>query len=314
MNENSRPNDWGVLLLAHGAPDKLEDIPEFLLQVRGGRPLPPSAVEEITRRYALIGGGSPLLAHTRRQAEALAPRLKLPVYVGMRNWHPFIAEAVERIACDAICRLLVICLAPHNSRTSIGLYRNALDEALTRIEAPPKVTFIEDWHTEPFLIQAFAEKLRSVLTDAREAAGRDVPVILTAHSVPERTIAAGDPYDQQVRETAARVAETAGCQLWSSAYQSQGMTGEPWLGPTVESVLEELAGAGHRHVIVAPVGFLCDHVEVLYDIDIALKDYARTKGLRLWRTESLNDSPLLIEALASLVLPRVRLRASTTAS
>ncbi|MGH9812710.1 MAG: ferrochelatase, partial [Candidatus Acidiferrales bacterium] len=292
----SASREWGVLLLAHGAPDKLEDIPEFLLKVRGGRPLPPEAVAEITRRYALIGGGSPLRAHTERQAQALAELLHFPVYVGMRNWHPYIAAAVERIADDGVERAIAICLAPQNSRTSVGLYRRALDEALARVAPALEVSFVESWHDQPLLIRAFAEKLRATVTKARTAAGAEVPVILTAHSVPERTIAAGDPYDQQVRDTAARVGAAAGCSDWKLAYQSQGMTSEPWLGPTVESLLDELGRAGKRHVVVAPIGFVCDHVEVLYDVDVAFRDYAQAKGITLWRTESLNDSPSLIEA------------------
>lgn len=301
-----RDENWGVLLLAHGAPDKLEDIPEFLLKVRNGRPLPAPAVEKITRRYAKIGGGSPLLRLTQRQAEALAARLGRPVYVGMRNWHPLIAEAVETIDRIQINRLVAICLAPHNSRTSIGLYRARLAEAIERVKPPLEVRFVESWHDRAQLIQAFAEKLQATLGKAQAAAGVDVPVILTAHSVPEKTIAAGDPYDSQVRETAARVAAEAGCRLWQYAYQSQGMTAEPWIGPTVESMIDRLAEQGHRHIVVAPIGFVADHVEVLYDVDILFRGYARARGLTLWRTESLNDSPLLIEALASIVLDRIR--------
>lgn len=310
MSKTNPAPEWGVLLLAHGAPDKLEDIPEFLLKVRGGHPLPQAAVEEIARRYALIGGGSPLRVHTERQAQALASLLGLPVYVGMRNWHPYIAAAVERMAGDGIEHAVAVCLAPHNSRTSVGLYRRHLDEAVARTKPNLEVLFIDNWHDQPLLIRAFAEKLRGALAKAQAAAGGQVPVILTAHSVPERTIVAGDPYDQQVRDTAARVAAAAGCSDWKLAYQSQGMTGEPWLGPTVESLLDELARAGKRHVVIAPIGFVCDHVEVLYDVDVAFRDYARAKGITLWRTESLNDSPLLIQALAALVLEAIRARAA----
>lgn len=303
---SQKEDRWGVLLLAHGAPDKLEDIPEFLLHVRNGRPLPAPAVEEITRRYAQIGGGSPLLSITQRQALALAARLQRPVFVGMRNWNPLIGEAVRETTDAGVCELVAVCLAPHNSRTSVGLYRARLAEATAQLASAPAVHFVESWHDHPLLVRAFAEKLRATLLQARAAARGDVPVILTAHSVPEKTIAEGDPYDRQVRDTAAHVAAEAGCQLWYLAYQSQGMSAEPWIGPTVEAVLDQLAGAGQHHVVVAPIGFLADHVEVLYDVDVAFRDYARRKGLTLWRTESLNDSPLLIEALASVVLDRLR--------
>lgn len=310
MSETKPAPEYGVLLLAHGAPDKLEDIPEFLLKVRGGHPLPPEAVEEITRRYALIGGGSPLRAHTERQAQALALLLGLPVYVGMRNWHPYIAAAVERMVADGVERVVALCLAPQNSRTSVGLYRRHLDEAVARSKPSLEVLFIDHWHDQPLLIRAFAEKLRAALAKVQVAGGGEVHVILSAHSVPVRTIAAGDPYDQQVRDTAARVVAAAGCSHWRLAYQSQGMTAEPWLGPRVESVLDDLAGAGKRHVVIVPIGFVCDHVEVLYDVDVAFRDYARTKGITLCRTESLNDSPLLIQALAALVLEAIRAHAA----
>ncbi len=308
MSGESRTEGWGVLLLAHGAPERVEDVPEFLLNVRGGRPLPPPLVEEVKRRYELIGG-SPLLRHTQRQAAALAQRLGLPVYVGMRNWHPFIAEAVEEISRSGLHRVVAICLAPHNSRTSVGLYKKHLEEAVAKTGASFEVHFIESWHDQPGLVEAFAEKLRVARAQGEQAAGREVSVILTAHSVPEHTIAAGDRYDAQVRETAARVATAADCASWSLAYQSQGMTEEPWLGPTVESAIDRCAAEGHRHVLIAPIGFLCDHVEVLYDVDVVFRDYARAKGMTLWRTESLNDSPLLIEGLAALVQEALRAHA-----
>jgi len=299
-----RDTRWGVLLLAHGAPERLEDVPEFLLRVRDGRPLPPPAVEEIKRRYAAIGGGSPLLRHTRRQAEALAARLERPVYLGMRNWHPFIAEAVAAAVGDRLQRLVALCLAPHNSRTSVGLYKKHLDDSLAGVGGSLEVAFVESWHDHPLLIRAFAEKLQAKMREVRSAAGTDVPVILTAHSVPEETIVAGDPYERQVRETAAGVAAAAACTAWHCAFQSQGMTAGPWLGPTVESVLDRLAREGHKHVVLAPIGFVSDHVEVLYDVDIAFREQARARGLTLWRTESLNDSPLLVEALADLARAR----------
>jgi ferrochelatase len=310
---NKINNHWGVLLLAHGAPDKLDDIPEFLHKVRHGRPLPPPVVEEIKNRYALIGGGSPLLKHTRQQAEALSSRLCRPVYIGMRNWRPFIAEAVTDVLRDGIEHLVAVCLAPQNSRTSVGLYRSHLEKAIKGAEKAPTVTFVDSWHDNRSLIQAFTERLKAAMDAARETAQADVPVILTAHSVPERTIAGGDPYDEQVRVTATRVASEAGCQRWFSAYQSQGMTDEPWIGPTVESIIDKLAEEGHRHVLVAPIGFVCDHVEILYDVDVLFRQYAEKKGLRLWRTESLNDSSLLTEALASIVENQVHSAAPSAA-
>ncbi|HUI42824.1 MAG TPA: ferrochelatase [Terriglobia bacterium] len=301
----------GVLLLAHGAPDRLEDVPAFLLSLRNGRPLPPQAVEEIIGRYRAISGqsggpqgeASPLTRLTERQAEALRARFERPVYVGMRNWQPYIAAAVRQAVADGIERLTAVCLAPQNSRTSVGQYRQALDEARQKLAPGVSVDFIESWHDHPGLIAAFSARLVTALGLVRAEAAGPVPVIFTAHSVPERTIREGDHYEQQVRETARRVAEATGIEAgrWSVAFQSQGMTPEPWIGPTVESEIDRLAALGHRHLLIAPVGFVCDHVEILYDIDIAFRRYAQDKGVTISRPESLNDSPLFIEALADLV-------------
>lgn len=299
-------NRWGVLLLAHGAPDKLEDIPGFLLNVREGRPLPDAAVQEIIRRYRLVGGGSPLLRLTNLQAEGLAKSLARPVYVGMRNWKPFIADAVRRLNDNGTERVVTLCLAPQNSRTSIGLYRKYLTEAIEKVAPHLKVDFIENWHDHPGLIAAFREKVAAALAKAEAEAGKPVPVIFTAHSVPEKTIAGGDPYEQQVRETAALVAKALGLEEYRVAFQSPGMTAEPWIGPTVESQIDRLAEAGERQVLLAPIGFVSDHVEILYDIDVAFRNYGKAKGVTVHRSQSLNDSPLFIQALASIVSERVR--------
>ena len=303
-NPKSETPGWAVLLLAHGAPGRLEDIPEFLRHVRGGRPLSEHAVQEITQRYARIGGGSPLRRITEQQACGLAARLAVPVVVGMRNWKPFIAEALASLPA-MLEWLVVICLAPQNSRTSVGLYRQHLERALdaspARPQVRPRVKFVESWYDHPRLIQAFAEKVRAGLAATEAGVDGEIPVILTAHSVPESTVAGGDPYTTQVEQTAALVAAAARLRNWRTAYQSQGMTAEPWIGPTVESQIDKLAAKGCRVVFIAPIGFVSDHAEILYDIDIQFREYARAKGMKLCRSESLNDSPLLIETLAALV-------------
>jgi ferrochelatase len=300
-----RPRPWGVLLLAHGAPDRLEDIPEFLLNVRGGRPLPDPVVKEITHRYSLIGGGSPLLRLTTLQAEALAKLIAHPVYVGMRKWKPFIPEAVRRLADDGVKRMVAVCLAPQNSRTSIGLYRKYLMEAAAQVGPGLEVDFVESYHDHPGLIEAFGERAAAALLAAKSEAGGPVPVIFTAHSVPERTIADGDPYERQVQEAAALVARAAGLTEYRVAFQSQGMTAEKWIGPTVESQIEELAQAGGKNVLLIPVGFVSDHVEILYDIDILFHDYGKARGVAVRRSESLNASPKFAAALANLVTARI---------
>ena len=302
-------NMAAVLLLAHGSPESPEQVPEFLLKVTGGRVLPAEAVEEVTRRYRAIGT-SPLTAITLRQGELLAARLGISVYVGMRNWRPFVGDALKKMSADGVHHAVVICLAPQNSRTSVGLYRASL-----QAKENPQITFdfLDSWHDQPRLIEAFAEKLRAGLEEARREASRDVPVIFTAHSVPQKTILDGDAYETQARETASLAANAAALQgnRWRFAFQSQGMSGGSWLGPTVESTIVALKREGHSGVFIQPIGFLCDHVEILYDIDVIFKQFAEREGMRLWRAESLNDSPLLISALAEIAVSR--LPASKTA-
>lgn len=298
----SSPKKMAVLLLAHGSPTSVHDVPEFLLRVTSGRQLSQDVVEEVSHRYGAIGK-SPLTDLTLQQAELLAKEIGMPVYVGMRNWHPFVAQALQQMQADGIGHAVVICLAPHNSRTSVGLYRKSLAQS-----TDPEMTFdfVEAWQDQPQLIQAFAKKLTAGLNRAQREFGRQPPVIFTAHSVPERTVLDGDPYEIQARQTAALVAEAAGLteKDWSFAFQSQGMSGGPWLGPTVEDTIARLKQSGQTEVFVQPIGFLCDHVEILYDIDIAFTEFAKKEGMRLSRAESLNDSPLLTAALAQIVRSR----------
>jgi len=294
-----------VLLLAHGSPDRVEEIPEFLRYVTGGRPMPEAVVKEVQHRYGLIGS-SPLTRITLRQGDLLERELKLPVYVGMRNWHPLIGDVVKRMQKDGIIHAVVICLAPQNSRTSVGLYRSALlgDSGA----APFEVDFVDNWHDHPLLIKAFAEKLEAGWKQACDEAGVRVPILFTAHSVPERTITEGDPYEAQAKETASLVVmevPSLAVDDWQFAFQSQGMSGGAWLGPTVEGTIRGLKTKGHRAIFLQPIGFLCDHVEVLYDIDIAFRDFAEKEGMRLWRAESLNESPTLIAALADVARSRL---------
>jgi protoporphyrin/coproporphyrin ferrochelatase len=288
-----------VLLLAHGSPDQLADVPEFLQHITGGRRVPDSVVHEVEHRYALIGK-SPLTAITMQQAESLREKLGLPVYVGMRNWKPFISDAVSDIAKKSIDQVVAICLAPQNSSTSVGQYRKAL---LAELKSGISLHFVESWHDHPLLVQAFAEQLGPVWRQASDELGAPAPVIFTAHSVPTSTIQAGDPYERQAKETARLVGEkVAGLspELRHFAFQSQGMSGGPWLGPTVESAILGLGKQGHRGVVIAPVGFVCDHVEVLYDVDIGFREFARQNGLKMWRPPSLNASSTFIGALARL--------------
>ncbi len=295
-----------VLLLAHGTPDSPGDVPAYMRNITGGRTIPGEVMKEVQHRYELIGR-SPLTAITLRQAEALSETLRMPVYAGMRNWHPYIADVVKQMLADGVTHAIVLCLAPHNSRTSVGLYRRAVEQAAGDAL---EIDFVEQWHDQRRLITAFAERLAAALPGPR------TPVIFTAHSVPCRTIcadasSAGDPYGNQAKQTAALVARAAGLPHgeWFFAFQSQGMSGGPWIGPTVEATLEALAADGHTRVLIQPVGFVCDHVEVLYDIDIAFKQHAAVRGMQLLRTESLNDSPTFIDAVAEVANARLAARA-----
>jgi protoporphyrin/coproporphyrin ferrochelatase len=294
-----------VLLIAHGSPERVEDIPEFLQNISRGRPMPEAVVREVQHRYSLIGS-SPLTRITRRQAEGVARGLGLPAYVGMRNWHPFISATLQQMTNDGVERAVAICLAPHNSRTSVGLYK----QVLFGNSVPFAIDFVEEWHDHPLLIDAFAEKLRAGWTKACAEDGTPLPVVFTAHSVPQRTIAEGDPYEAQTRETAALVAvQVPEIGAWHFAFQSQGMSGGEWIGPTVEDTIINLRNAGHTGVFVQPIGFVCDHVEILFDVDILFRDFAGDRGLKLYRAESLNDSPLFVRAVADLARGRLRIPA-----
>jgi len=294
-----------VLLLAHGAPERLEDVEPYLTLVRGGRPLAPHLVQEIQRRYAAIGGSSPLTARTREQALALEKRLaseglEARVCFGMRNWRPSIRETMAEMQAGGVERIAAICLAPQYSKLSTGLYFRRVQEAKTELGFEAGMVWTKSFHDHPLLIEAFCEKLAPLI--ARQK------VLFTAHSLPERILENPDRYDTEAKATARAVAARAGLDNWDFAYQSQGLTDEQWLGPTVESMIDRYQREGLRELVLAPIGFVCDNLEILYDIDIRFQQYARERGIRLRRPESLNDSPTFIAALAAVA--RVGLKAS----
>ena len=305
-----KPSKQAVLLLAHGTPETVEQIPEYLSSVTGGRPLPHEVIDEIQRRYSLIGH-SPLTELTQQQgslveAELAAAGQPVPVYVAMRNWAPYIADVVRQMRADRVESAAVICLAPQNSRTSVGLYRRAVESEAAGL----RIDFTEAWSQHPLLIEAFAERLRPAWTGLSQEVGAPVPVLFTAHSVPCRTIQAppdstdgqgGDPYAVEAKRTAALVAASVpGIPQWYFAFQSQGASGGSWIGPAVEATLEALAASGVKTLMLQPIGFLCDHVEILYDVDILFREFAAKLGMRLERPESLNASLTLARAVADL--------------
>jgi ferrochelatase len=277
-----------VVLMAYGSPTRPEDIPAYFEDIRGGRPVRPEAVAELVERYRRIGGSSPLNEITERQRASLEHELGAPVYVGMKHWTPRIAEAADQALGEGARRIVGLVLAPHYSSISIGGYRERLAEALgDRAE----LVMIESWHDHGPLLDILADRIR----------GTDAHVVFTAHSLPERILAEGDPYKDQLLETSRRVAERAGVETWSFAFQSASPTGEPWLGPDILEELERLHADGVRKVLVAPVGFVSDHLEILWDIDVEAREKAAELGLELDRTESLNDAPEFARALATLV-------------
>jgi ferrochelatase len=283
-----------ILLMAHGTPSSLDELPEYLALVRGGRPASDQLVAEMRRNYSAIGGRSPLTDITFRQRDALAARLGggVPVAVGMRNWHPFIAAALGGLAISGVTRVIGIPLAPQCSTLSVQKYVEAARAAL-----PPDVAFecVPSYHDHPLLLDAFAGRIR-------EGGGPtpDELVVFTAHSLPERVMASGDPYGDEVRATADGVAKRAGIGAYALAFQSAGRTPEPWIGPELNGVIRERAAAGVTRMLVVPVGFVCDHTEVLFDIDVQAAATAAECGVRLRRTASLNDSPAFIALLADL--------------
>lgn len=297
----------GLLLMAYGSPEDLSQMEAYLLDVREGRPPSPELIKEISERYRRIGGKSPLLERTREQAEALENELNerlagkqktFKAFVGMRHWQPRIFSAVNQMSEAEIHRAVAIVMAPHNSRMSIGKYYQMLDEALDG----QKIDFIriQSWHRHAGLLDAIAEKIEIGLAKFSE----DMPyVIFTAHSLPTKILEMGDPYDDQLNETARLLAERFGLRAdqWQFCYQSAGARAIPWLGPQIEEVVAELAKKGEKNLLVVPIGFVCDHVEVLYDIDIDARQIAKHYGARLERTPSLNDSPTFVAALADLV-------------
>lgn len=307
-----------VLLLAHGTPETVDNIPEYLRNVVSGRPMPQHVIEEIQHRYALIGR-SPLTELTMEQgrlveAELAAQGSPVSVYVGMRNWRPYIPDVVRQMRTDNVEEAAVLCLAPQNSRTSVGLYERAVKAEAGTL----RIDFTRGWARHPLLADAFADRLRAAQAKLKAESGAPVPVIFTAHSVPARTVepqpesigqprewpvGSPDPYAEDARHTAELVAERVPeIPRWWFAFQSQGASGGPWIGPTVEETLDQIAAEGVKTLLLQPIGFLCDHVEILYDIDIAFRDYAARIGIRLERPESLNASPIFAKAVADLAL------------
>jgi ferrochelatase len=285
--------------MAYGSPERIDDVPAYYSDIRGGRPIRPELLEELTQRYRRLGieDRNPLNEITERTRAALEQELGLPVFTGMKHWTPRIGDAVETALAGGAETIVGLVLAPHYSRMSIGGYRAQVEEALA---ARAELLFVERWHDEPALVELWAERLR----------GTKAHVVFTAHSLPARILDEGDPYRDELLETSRLVAEAAGVDDWSFSFQSESATGEPWLGPDILHHLEALHAQGTPHVLVAPIGFVADHLEIRWDLDTEAREKAEELGLRLERAQMPNDDPAFVAVLVGIVRRALAVRSN----
>jgi ferrochelatase len=292
----------GLLVMAYGGPNNLDEVEPYLMDVRGYRPTSPEIVHEVRERYREIGGHSPILERTWAQAHALESILysegqKFKAFVGMRHWHPFIKDTLAEMCQQGIDRTVGLVMAPHYSRMSIEAYFKNVE----KVEAPIQIARIEDWHLLPEYLNALAKRVRSALERFPESVRAEVPVIFTAHSLPERILEWDDPYPKQLHETVDALMKIVGSQPHEFAFQSAAISTEPWLGPDASELINRFADEGERNILICPIGFVCEHVEILYDVDIVYQTLAKTLGVHLERIDMLNDEPEMISGLAGLV-------------
>ncbi len=292
----------GLLVMAYGGPNNLDEVEPYLMDVRGYRPTSPEIVHEVRERYREIGGHSPILERTWAQADALETRLNMEgqefkAFVGMRHWHPFIKDTLNEMYSQGIERTVGLVMAPHYSRMSIEAYFKNVEKA----ESPMRIARVNDWHLLPGYLNALEKRIRNALERFPESVRAEVPVIFTAHSLPERILEWDDPYPRQLLETVDSLMKLLGSQPYEFAFQSAAISTEPWLGPDASDLINRFADAGKRNILICPIGFVCEHVEILYDIDIVYQALAKTLGVRLERIDMLNDEPEMISGLAGLV-------------
>ena len=297
----------GVLVMAYGGPDNLDEVEPYLMDVRGNRATASEIIHEVRERYREIGGRSPILERTQTQADALQSALNeqgenFKAFIGMKHWHPFIQDTLAEMRAQGIERTVGLVMAPHYSRMSIQAYFNKIEEANSGMQ----IARIYDWHLLPEYLDALTGRVRVALERFPEPVRNEVPVIFTAHSLPERILEWGDPYPMQLLATTEALMERLGPRPHEFAYQSAAISTEPWLGPDASEIIKRYAAEGKRHLLICPIGFVCEHVEILYDIDIVYQSLARRIGVHLERIEMLNDSPTMIRGLAGLVRQTVQ--------
>jgi ferrochelatase len=297
----------GVLVMAYGGPNTLDEVEPYLMDVRGHRPTAPEIVHEVHERYRAIGGRSPILEQTQAQATALQSALNtagkdFKVFVGMRHWHPYIKDALAQMHSQDIKRAVGVVMAPHYSRMSIGAYYKKIEEA----NLPIRFSRIEEWHLQSGYLNALASRVHAALQRFPAEIRTQVPVVFTAHSLPEKILEWNDPYPVQLRETVSGVMERLARQPHEFAYQSAAISSEPWLGPDVSEVIERLVSEGKLNILLCPIGFVCEHVEILYDIDIVYQNLAKSLNIHLERIEMLNTAPEMIDGLAQLIREKAR--------
>jgi len=295
-----------IILMAYGSPSSLDEVGDYLAQVRGGRGSSPDEIEHLKQRYQRVGGQTPLLQITKSQADVLQKKLiadgaPARVSFGMKHWHPFVEDVVEKISIDNPPILVGLALAPHYSKLSIGGYEDSVRRGLARRHSKVPFVMVKSWHTEPSLITALSTRVSNMLKEIAGSGG--TMVVFTAHSLPLRVVSDDDPYQAQLLETSQLVANEAHVTNWDFAFQSaSGPTGT-WLGPSLKEKITEFSNKGITRILVCPVGFVSDHLEILYDLDVEARDYANSRGVVLSRTLSLNDDPMFIEALARVAKP-----------
>lgn len=292
----------GLLVMAYGGPNNLDEVEPYLMDVRGYRPTAPEIVHEVRERYREIGGRSPILERTWAQAHALETALNadaknFKAFVGMRHWHPFIKDTLAEMCSRGIEHSVGLVMAPHYSRMSIEAYFKNVEKS----ESPIQIARVNDWHLLPEYLNALAKRVQSALQRFPESMRAEVPIIFTAHSLPKRILEWDDPYPRQLHETVEGLMKLLGPHPHEFAFQSAAISTEPWLGPDASEWINRFADEGKRNILICPIGFVCEHVEILYDIDIVYQTLAKTLGVRLERIDMLNDEPEMISGLAGLV-------------